>query len=68
MSRFKKIMLLSYEIEEYQALNADGWGYRLTIKVSTWWGLKTRIVKVTKVIPDNINVHEFYEPKLNVWL
>lgn len=61
-------MLLSYEMEELQALNADGWGYVLTVKVSTWWGLKTRVVKVNKLIPYNVDVDAFYTPKLNKWI
>lgn len=60
-------MLLDYHMEEFQALNADGWGYLLKICDETFWGLIKRTYKVKVLIPHHFDVVAFYEPKLNVW-
>lgn len=60
-------MLLNYRPETFQALNVDGIAYELTVKVSTWWGLRVRTIKITMTTNYGFNADQFYIHKLNVW-
>ena len=60
-------MLLSYEIDDYQALNVDGLGYTLKVRELTWWGLFDRTKTLNVVVPFGTDADQFYRPKLNVW-
>lgn len=64
---FKKHMLLNYKPETFQALNVDGITYELTVKLSTWWGLRVRIIKHLVTANYGFDADQFYLHKLNVW-
>lgn len=66
--QFRKYRLLSYQSEPYQALNAQGWGYILTIEVWDFWGLRKRIVTKVEICPFSVDADAFWKPKLNEWL
>lgn len=65
---FKKYRLLNYEPEDFQALNANGWGYTLTVEVWSWWGLRKMITKVNKLLPYHMSAEKFWGEKLNKWI
>lgn len=65
---FKKYRLLKYEMEKFQALNSDGWGYVLTIEVWTWWGLFKKIVKQPVQLPYHKDAGQVWSNKINVWI
>ncbi len=62
-----KYRLLDYTPSPFQALNADGWGYTLTIEDWSWWGLRKRIVTKEVLVPYNCDVDKFFKPKIDVW-
>ena len=60
-------MLLDYKMEDFQALNAEGLGYILTVRIVSWWGLSDKICRMKVQVPFNVCAEAFYKPKLNVW-
>ena len=65
--RFRKYMLIKYELEKYSSLSSNSLSVICTIKEVTRWGLISRIVNKTFDVPYGTDIKGFFGSKINVW-